>query len=344
MSSVDTDLYVLEATAINSGSFPEGRSILYISYILILAGLQFLTIPISVVVLVQVLFSFFALVCIYKITFSLSQNNFTSFIACLLYIVCFKIHQWNMIIYTDSLFTSCCIISFFLLHSSDSIKKYLFVLLFVGFTFFLRPTGIALIVASSGYLYFTIAAKKKVRIIILVLLFVLALTVLNLMMNYYIDSFIDSYAKAEIIYPNVSFWIRVPDNLYIPSQNELPLLRFVLFLVYNLFYVLKLIALKGFLFVIHAKPYYSIGHNIVILVFLIPTYFFAFKGIKFISSKPIKVFFIVFVVFQIMTVSLTSENWDGRFLFPILPFVFILTSFGITDFLIQFSFKITKNT
>lgn len=342
VSSVDTDLYVLEANTINNSSFPEGRSILYGSYILILAGLQFLNISVSFVVFIQVLFSGIALVCIYKITLSLSKNSFPSFIACLLYIICFKIHQWNMIIYTDSLFASCCIISFYLLYFSDSVQNYIFTFSFILFTFFLRPTGIALLVALFSYSYFIIPIHKDVKTAIFVLLVTLTLLGLNFMMNYYIGSFIESYAKAEIIYPNVSLWIEKPTNLYIPSQKYPPLFQFIIFLTYNFFYVCKLILLKGFLFVIHAKPYYSFGHNIVIISFLIPIYYFAIKGIKSISSKPIQFFFLTFIGFQIVIVSLTSENWDGRFLLSILPFVFILASFGMTHFIINFPFKFIK--
>lgn len=344
VSSVDTDLYVFEANVINQGSFPEGRSILYSSYILILAVLQFLHIPIYFIVLIQILFSGIALVCIYKITDSLSQNSFTSLIACLLYIFCFKIHQWNMIIYTDSLFTSCSVISFFLLYFSDSTKKYVLTFLFIGFTFFLRPTGIGLLLALISYLYFIISINKKTKIVIFISFFVLILIGINFMMTYYISSFIDSYAKAEIIYPNVPLLITPPNDLYIPSQEKLPLLQFIIFLTANFFYVCKLIALKGFLFIIHAKPYYSIWHNLIIILFLLPVYFFAIKGIKLISSKSVLVFFLTFILVQISTVSLTSENWDGRFLFPILPFIFILASFGITHFIIKLPLSLSSPT
>ena len=49
--------------------------------------------------------------------------------------------------------------------------------------------------------------------------------------------------------------------------------------------------------------------------------------------KTLKPFFFTYILAQGFTVMLTTENWDGRFLIPVLPFVFILASMDISKFL-----------
>jgi hypothetical protein len=62
-------------------------------------------------------------------------------------------------------------------------------------------------------------------------------------------------------------------------------------------------------------------------------YFLAIKGFRLMNNHELKIFIGTFLGLQILMVSLTSENWDGRFLLPVLPVVFILSSFGISGYL-----------
>jgi hypothetical protein len=141
---------------------------------------------------------------------------------------------------------------------------------------------------------------------------------------------LESYAKAEIIYPNITLGLEVPSDVYIPKADHSIMLRVFLFAFYNPIYFLKLFFLKLFLFLGNVKPYFSVFHNVAIVLILYPLYFFAVKGFfKFPAYRREKYFIAGFVMAQALTVALTSENWDGRFLVPLLPFVFLLSANGV---------------
>jgi len=129
--------------------------------------------------------------------------------------------------------------------------------------------------------------------------------------------------------------------LIIPEAHFPPLMRLVIFIFSNPIYFTKISLIKAALLLAHVKPYYSFFHNAVICIFLYPIYYFMIKGMNSFVGSNIKLFMLIFILFQVITVSLTSENWDGRFLLPILPYVFIIASFGITD-LIESKLKLLK--
>jgi hypothetical protein len=95
-----------------------------------------------------------------------------------------------------------------------------------------------------------------------------------------------------------------------------------------------LCAVKLALFFGHVKPYFSLLHNAYIAIVLYPLYFFAYRACRSVRfNRSALVFLLSFVGVQGATVMVTTENWDGRFLMPALPFIFILSAFGISNFL-----------
>lgn len=81
----------------------------------------------------------------------------------------------------------------------------------------------------------------------------------------------------------------------------------------------------------NVKPYFSILHNTLIVLVLYPLYYFAVKGfLQFPVDRKEHIFISTYFIAQALTVALSSENWDGRFLIPVLPFVFMLSAIGLT--------------
>jgi hypothetical protein len=141
--------------------------------------------------------------------------------------------------------------------------------------------------------------------------------------------FIDSYSKAELIYPNIDLGLRAPKQLHIPSPAHAPLVQLSEFILYNPLYFLKLCSIKCFLFLGNVKPYFSWMHNVAIVSVLFPIYAFAVYGFKKMDWNKENVGMACFILMQTLTITFTSENWDGRFLIVILPFVFIYSAHGM---------------
>ncbi len=175
--------------------------------------------------------------------------------------------------------------------------------------------------------------SKLFKILLLSLVTLTYILVLNFCVTHFIDSFIDSYSRAEVIYPGIPFLVDPINDIFIPGADHSALVKLFLFVLNNPFFFVKISVVKAALFLAHIKPYFSLWHNLAIGIVLYPVYYFMIIGFRFPFSGPLKIGMIAFVLLQIVMVSLTSENWDGRFLLPLLPVVFIFSALGLTLFL-----------
>jgi hypothetical protein len=284
------------------------------------------------VAIAQILLSGVAFLALYKSVLVVAKNNLTAFVAAFLYVFWFEIQFWNIFIYTESFFISCSIISFHFLIRAQTRWQLAGAFLFVLVTCLIRPAGISLLAAALLFIFYRIDLGQRIRKITSFGIALVALVLINKMLESF--ELISSYAKAEIIYPNIPLWLQKPDTLEIPSTELPPLVRIVCFIFYNPLYFFKLCVVKLALFFGHMKPYFSIVHNIYVVIFLYPLYFMAMRAYWIAQiSKPVLLFLSTFIGLQALTVMVTTENWDGRFLLPALPFIFILSAFGITHFI-----------
>lgn len=328
-TSVDSELYLNDAKNWLNGKWPEGRNIWYASYSAFLAFIFFCGGNNMTVVLTQIVLSGVATYCLYQLAVEIFNKREVAILAVLFYLLWIKIHEWNTFLYTESLFTSCCIVSFTVLVKSKNAWEYFVASVLLIFTFFIRPTGFALVVGLLCYGMYSLQREYLKRVIPLGFIGAMAVLLLlaGMLKNF---TLLESYAKAEIIYPNITLGMVVPFDIYTPKEDHSILVRVFLFAFYNPIYFLKLFFLKLVLFLGNIKPYFSIFHNAVIVLILYPLYFFAVKGfLKFPAHRKEKYFIVGFVIAQTLTIALTSENWDGRFLVPLLPFVFLLSASAI---------------
>lgn len=346
-TSVDSALYINDAYRILEGDLPVERNLWYAGYSFFIAVVFICKGSLQSVMIVQIFFSGIAACCMYFMTLKISTQKSAAWLSVFLYVGWIKIHEWNSFIYTESLFTSMSVISITLLIHCKKYWQYTLVAALLLFTFFIRPAGFAFMVGLCFYFYFIARAtwplSKTIRICIVAFFCFSCVFLLNEMLEHY--KLIESYAQVEIIYPKITLGISKPSNLVIPDVNEPPLIRLVIFMYHNPLYFLELCALKLLLFLGNVKPYYSIIHNTIIIFILYPLYYFAIKGFKIISEgNEAKLFIFGYVLAQTLSIALTTENWDGRFLIPILPFIFILSSMGLSELTNRLRFHHTQKT
>lgn len=329
-TSIDTIFYLEAAENLLNGEMLSDRSWFYVSYAGLLSMIQWLGMDVEYVILIQLLCSLFAAYSIFILARQINDNSFAGFIAALLYVLWIKIHQWNFMIYTDSLFCSMTIMVFATIYNSRKRLNWLILFLLIAFTIFIRPNGIGLGIAVLLYLIERYWQKRQInrflKIGIVTGCFFFLFVVVNVLLEDYVDEFFASYLSAEIIYPKIQLLINSQPDIILPKDNWPPLIRLIFFAISNPIYFGKLFFLKAVLFLANVKPYYSWEHNLLIAFILYPIYFYAIRGLALLEDKPTRSFVIVFIVLQIGIVSLTSENWDGRFLIPVLPFVFLAAS------------------
>ncbi|MEP2277644.1 MAG: hypothetical protein ABJH98_19455 [Reichenbachiella sp.] len=327
-SAVDTTFYLEDAALIRQGIWPTGRGLMYISYSMLLAVIQVIGLSVSWIILIQIAASLFATIAIFRLATDLYKNKYAGVFAVVFYLLWIKIHQWNFILYTDSLFASLTIISLTLFYFSKKRRDYIVASIVLLFAIFIRPNGVGLIIAMGGFLMvkFYFDEKRVLKNSFLGISVVLIAIVINHLFEAHIDSFLDSYAKAEVIYPGRQLFLSPPHDLVIPNGDSPALLQLAAFIIYNPVYFGKLFLLKALLFLANVKPYFSWVHNFIIIVVLYPIYYLAVLGYRRLNDRAVKTFVSLFIGLQIGIVGLTSENWDGRFLIPLLPLIFVLAA------------------
>lgn len=153
------------------------------------------------------------------------------------------------------------------------------------------------------------------------------------LLNHMLSSFtlIETYSRGDVIFLYPEIIVEEGDSLNLPKMAS-PISNLIYFIVHNFPYFIKLASLKLGYFFLNMKPYYSYPHNTFLLL-LLPIYYFAIKGgfSKSISLQA-RSFIYTFIAFQALIVMLTVEDWDGRFLVPVLPFIFILSAAGVSNF------------
>lgn len=341
-SSIDTQQYLADAQQLQAGTLPTGRSVWYLSYSTFLALVFSMGGSLPTVVLLQMLLSGVAAICLYKLTQEIYQRNFTAWLAVLLYLLWIKIHEWDTFVYTESFFTSMSIISFAMLVKSKNVWQYVIAGSLITIMFFIRPTGLPFLFAMVWYLLKRYPTPSRtVMIPVAVILLAGGLFLLNAMMHSY--PVIESYVQSEIIYPKISLGLEPTQGLTIPAEDYPPLIRLALFILFNPVHFAKLFAIKFLLFVGNVKPYFSPWHNAIIVLVLYPLYALAVKGyLAFPRERKEKYFIVAFFLMQACIVAVTSENWDGRFLIPLLPFVFVLSAGGIDAVLVTVKSHLRK--
>ncbi|RSK30173.1 hypothetical protein [Hymenobacter metallilatus] len=136
---------------------------------------------------------------------------------------------------------------------------------------------------------------------------------------------VETYLRGEIIYGYTPWVVEPTEPLQLPPPGLAPVLRLGYFIVANPVYWLKLAVLKGLLFFSYVKTYYSWSHILLIVLFIYPCYWLAGRGLRTAGVwLPARVFLGGVVLLQGLVVMLTVEDWDVRFLLPVLPCVFAL--------------------
>ncbi len=325
---VDSARYLAGAEGLLAGRMPEGPDVWYTSYMAFLASVFFLGGTESTAIAIQIIFSGLAAYCVYSIAVFVFADRHAGVVSVILFLLWLKIHEWNVILYTESLFTSFVIISFACVIHSSRWWHHAFVLVLVFFTIFIRPNGFAFLIGFLAYYVSSIRRERSNLASLLVMAGVGAMVWLMALVQGF--DVIDSYRKAEIIYPNMTLGMSAPADLYVPVADHSFFYRLIEFAIHNPVYFFKITLVKLLLFWANIKPYYSITHVAAIVMVLYPMYFFAINGLyRLRCMQSTKHFVLAFVSAQSALVALTTENWDGRFLIPLLPFICIMAAGSI---------------
>jgi len=313
---------------INHGIHFSGHSARYLGYSFILTLVHEINNNYALIVVLQSLVSGLAIIALYKITRYLTLSETAASMVAFFCIAWVELPSWNFYIMTESLFISFYIFAFYLLLFSHKWWQYLVCVFVLAYLLILRPNGFIPSMAATAYLVRKLWLEHPVwrKYLVAGTVSFLA-TIIILLNNYLLTTFkiIEVYKRGDIIFGYYNLLI-YPDSTRV-STTPYPLLNIIIFLIKNLAYLLKAGSLKVFYFFAHIKPFYSFFHNLFVIATLLPVYVFAFRAK--LSFKPSFLFIYTLIFLQTAMVFLTTEDWDGRFLMPILPFILLLSACGL---------------
>jgi hypothetical protein len=341
----DSPRFIEYADNLAQGFYFDPHNFWYIGYAYFLLIVRTISSSYLIITIVQYLISYLAVLAIYRSTEFLFKNSRSSMVACCLYILFYELMAWNSYILAESLyasFTCFSLYSFLCYHDKPSALRLLAVSGVLIFTAMIKPTGIALVGALAAIGIY--ALQKRVKSIapktlaILVMAVVFMMITDKMLTTYLI---MENYQNGEVIYGLVtlphhtqygSLLVTPPENLYVPQEDMRPLLKIIYFIGHHPWYWTKLFFTKLFFFLGHIRPFWSTGHNLFSVSFLVPVYILAIRTLlKKVITVPHAIFAITFLSIHVLSVCITSEDWDGRFLMPLLPVFFILSSHSFPD-------------
>ena len=245
------------------------------------------------------------------------------------------IQQFNCYLLTESLFTNLSVLALGALVGTRGGSKWagarlLAVLLLVALV---RPNGFvvagAAAVAGLAALYTT----RRRLFWGLVAGGALAVPLLLVALNYFLITYyiVETYGRGELMFGSAAWAIHPSQPLDMPPASLTgQVVRMGYFAAHNPGFLARLMAGKFLVFFSSIKPYYSLAHRLLSVLVLWPVYWLAARGAGQRQVwQPGRVFLAAVPLLQATIVMLTVDDYDVRFLAPVLPFVFALAALGV---------------
>ncbi len=339
----DTHRYLAYADHFRAtGELGYSHEFWYLSYALWLSLFRSITENEVLVILGQILLSGLATCMLYFISLQLSKSKICAFFSSLLFVIWIKGQWWNYFLLTESLYISCNIVLLGLLlklaAKEQAIlmrpKAIILLLPLLVFTFFVRPVGILTLICVVAFIFVDLLSKSRslgnykwpgltllgISIPLGILLFTKAIE------NY---DLLRAFTRGEVIC--AIFECELINNLDVPASEGHKLLEIVSFVLRNPLFFLEISIRRMWAFWSGYREGFSVGHNALTLAFLCPVYVLALLGVFRTFLASAKAFMILFVLLNAAMILVTCVNYDGRFIAPVLPIIFIFAGIGLSS-------------
>lgn len=340
--AIDTTRFEAEATAWINGSFEPSYRLWYSGYITVLVLCKSVFHSIYPSILFQYILSFIATLFFYQGLLKLTNNKQAAFFTTLLVICYMPIQQWNTCLLTESIFISLILLFVWAFSFEKTVPKWLMLILISILATTVRPNGgILLLCCFAFYGIQSIQQNKKFPVF-----FSIGIAIALLILHSFTDTFyqflLDSFNKGEIIC-GYDHWTS-PNKTHIPNNASRGSITKILNLISsNPLKSMQLFASRFVALWSDVRMYYSLSHNLFIGFYLLTAYATAIIG--FIQYRKVfaelALITILYCGLNSLLIMITYADWDGRFLAPLLPMIFIWSGLGIY-FSIQFFNR--KNT
>ncbi|MFY0625473.1 MAG: glycosyltransferase family 39 protein [Reichenbachiella sp.] len=337
----DSPRYLGYAEGLKTGFYFDPLNFWYLSYVVFIYVHQIFSDNVLAIILSQYALGFAAVLSLFRTAELLTKNRTISFLTCILFMFFPDNLFWHSYILSESVYSSFICFSVFALIYHMKLKSrnsLLILIVSICITFFCKPTSPALILAilfPSIYDFLIQPRFRILRISAFLICTVGVMVLANQMLTMHQVMLI--YSKGDIIFLMHEFThqrfqsllaIDIPANLYTPNHDTL-ILSMVEFIINNPLYYFKLFSAKLIVYLTHIRPYWSLTHNLWVILTIWPCYLFSFFAIKrkLIAGTFSTIALIYFSIHSLI-ISNTWVDWDARFFVPLFPILALFGSIG----------------
>jgi hypothetical protein len=248
------------------------------------------------------------------------------------------VQQFNCYLLTESLFISLSVLSFwaFVRTRGGRWGAWLVLVTLLLLTALVRPNGfvVAGAVGLAGVATLYVARRRLFWLAMVA--GVLAAPLALWWLNHQLVSFliVETYLRGELMFATPVWAIHPSAPLVLPPAGRGQMSRVLYFAAQNPGFLARLMLGKLFVFFSSIKPYYSLGHRLMSVLVLWPLYGLAGRGAgRAVVWLPARAFLVGVPLLQAVVVMLTVDDYDVRFLAPVLPFVFVLAALQLSSVL-----------
>lgn len=328
VTNLEASKYIDEANHfLQFGNFNTNNHYLYSTQIFLIAAVIKLHLGFPVIVFIQLLLNLFATIMFYKLSSSFLKKSVLSTLATFFFIINIPYQSYTSFLFTESIFYSLTIIygSYVLRLKRITIKSFLFIVLFAAVLCVTRPTGILFFVATALYFFPRFLNNLPLlykTLIISVSVFIFLITINTMLQAGGSLDFMLPFKKENII-----CGVNTVNSADIKTLEKGNSLQGIIYYIFNNEQqFLKLAKLKTLAFFGMLRTYYSLSHNVFLVLFFYPFYILSFIGIwKKIRRKDKRIIYLIAIILLYwITTLLTCDDWHNRFILTVSPFLFLL--------------------
>lgn len=330
VTTLEAEKYIREGEFLaDTGKLTENRFMFYIPVIALIALCKMLHLSFVFVVIIQVLVAAIALYSFYQVAVHLSSRKWALAVSLLL-ACCIPVQEWNMYLYSDSLFISLSIIFFSLFYFCSVNNRFtLEVMAFLPVVWCIaRPAGL-LFMLPVFILFFAAKARRKIY------LFGLLAAVLAIIL--FANTYFNGGGDLDTLKPYIEEHIIcfVPQN---PAGAKLDIVHtgnqlndLFYYVLHNPGHFFSLLFQKLVSFFNLTRPWYSAAHNAALVALMIPMYLFFIPGIVhlFRNRRPFAWFVLSVLIIYPVGVAMQCDDWHSRFTMPVLPLIILVAFYGM---------------
>ncbi len=325
----DSTLYVDGARALLSGEGLEARQPSYLGYISLVALAEWLRLGLFGLVVMQVAAATLAAAVVYRIAAELA-GPLAGVLSVVLLTLDAHSNRWHAYVLSDSIYTSMLVVAARLAYQPGTKPAAAAVL---GVAALVRPEGWFLIPAVAIFWVWRDISRPALRWVSLAGVAACGAS-LVLLVAPRLSGNLQAVGPGEMLRSGQTIWDYGGLRLQMPDEPVLDAPggsagRAVAYAVKHPVSTLTLMAARLGVHVAHVRPFYSLRHNLLILLWLLPVYGLGVYGWSRLRQHPLVRWCLVVIATQALVVALTHADWDGRYLAHVLPLWYPLAACGL---------------